>query len=653
MSNDERDTGADAAYELELRPPAVKAMLETGAEEPERLWGEVAAELNWFAPWENTYERNEQDEFAWFTGGRTNVSYNAVDYHVERGNGNRAALVYETGERGVRHVLTYKQLHEEVKKVSAMLRAFGVERGDRVTIYMPMTMEAVITMLACTRIGAIHSVVFGGFGATALADRIDLAKSRVLVTADVGYRNGETVDLKAIVDRTLTEHDEAAAIEDVIVLARTDEPDLVDGRDTRWSDAIERGEGEDTGYVEMEATDPVFILPTSGTTGRPKGTVHVHGGYQVHVYAMARWMFGMEPDDVWWATSDIGWIVGHSYIVYAPLLVGATSVVYEGVPTHPDPGVWWRIVQENGVSKIFTAPTAIRALSGFDDSWHERYDLSTIDAVFSAGEPLNPPAWKWMQKTVLDDAAPVLDHMWQTETGGPIVGNPYGIDIMPIKPGSATIPLPGIDVDVVDRSGEPVETGQEGALIINRPFPGLTPTLWEGADRYSREYWGEVDGRYWVGDAASMDEDGYIWFHGRADEVITIAGHRIGPTDIEDAVVGHPAVVEAAAIGKPDPERTEVTSLFVVVSERHEPSDDLRDELIARVREEVGPIAVVEDLQFVDQLPKTRSGKIMRRTIRDILLGESLGDISTMEEQSAVDVIESSVEDIEVREETD
>ncbi|MFC7046255.1 acetate--CoA ligase [Halobacteriaceae archaeon GCM10025711] len=634
--------------EQELAAPQLKALLRRGERDPASLWSDVASELNWFAPWEDVYQENGVGDFRWFAGGRTNISYNALDYHVEQGRGNQAALVYETGERDERAVYTYRQLRHEVERVAAMLRAFGVERGDPVTIYMPMCPEAVTAMLACTRIGAIHSVVFGGFGASALADRIELAGSSLLLTADVGYRNGDVVDLKRIVDKTLDEHEAAASnIDDVVVLERGDGVDLRE-RDVTWKDALARGEGEDTGHVETAATDPAFILPTSGTTGKPKGTVHQHGGYQVHVYAMADWTFGMTPSDVWYATSDVGWIVGHSYIVYAPMLVGATTVVYEGTPVYPDAGVWWDLVERNGVTKIFTAPTAVRALSGYDDAFHERADLSSLDAVFSAGEPLNPPAWRWLQKEVLDDAVPVIDHMWQTETGGPIIGNPYGIDMVPIRPGSAGIPLPGVQVDVVDFDGNPVERGEDGALVVTEPFPGMTPTLWEGEERYRREYWEQIDGVYWVGDAVSMDEDGYLWFSGRADEVITIAGHRIGPTDIEDALVSHDDVVEAAVVGKPDPEKTEVAAAFVVLREGVDGDESLEAELRQEVRDGVGPIAVVGDLQFVDQLPKTRSGKIMRRTIRDIMLDHDLGDVSTMEDETAVEEIADAVADIEV-----
>ena len=632
----------------DYRAPELRALQRRGKDDPEGLWGDVASELHWFEPWDSVLESDGPGSFSWFSGGKTNMGYNAVDRHVEAGDGNRAAIVYETGERDGNEVYTYNELQHEVARVSGMLRSFGVEAGDRVTIYMPMCPEAVFAMLACARIGAIHSVVFGGFGAAALADRIELADAELLLTGDVSYRNGDVVDLKEIVDRALDEYDEAGdRIEDVVVLQRDGETTLRD-RDTDWADAIEMGAAEDSGYVETAATDPAFILPTSGTTGKPKGTVHQHGGYQAHVYAMAQWMFDLEPDDTWFATSDIGWIVGHSYIVYAPLLVGCTTVVYEGVPTYPDAGVWWDLVERHGVTGVFTAPTAIRALSGYDDEFHERADLSTIDAVFSAGEPLNPPAWQWLQREVFDDEVPVIDHMWQTETAGPIIGNPKGIDLLPIKPGSAGVALPGVQVTVTDFDGGPVDPGTEGALVVEQPFPGLTPTLWESDERYHEEYWEVVEDRYWVGDAVSMDEDGYFWFSGRADEVLTIAGHRIGPTDIEDALVSHEDVVEAAVVGKPDPEKTEVAAAFVVTRESTTGDDELREALVQNVREQVGAFAVVGELKFVEQLPKTRSGKIMRRTIRDIMLEAELGDLSTIEDPDAVDTVEDATKDIEV-----
>lgn len=635
-----------------LLSPRLKKMITTGKENPKRLWGEIAKDLNWFEPWDKTYEEEAPGKFRWFKGGKTNLSYNCLDYHVEQGLGNKAALIYETGEKDVTRVLTYNQLLHKVKEFASTLRAFGIEKGDRVTIYMPQCPEAIIAMLACTRIGAIHSVVFAGFGAGALAGRIELAESKLLLTADVGFRKGKTIDLKGIADKALNENPEAEElIEKNILLKRGDEEvNMREDRDIFWEEALEMGEEEDSSHVVMDANEPAFILPTSGTTGRPKGTVHMHGGYQVHIYAMSKWIFGLTPEDTWWSTSDIGWIVGHSYIVYAPLLTGSTTLIFEGTPTYPDPGIWWKIIEKNKVTKMFTAPTAIRALSKFPAEHYEERDLSSLEVVFSAGEPLNPSAWKWLQKEVLDDNVPVIDHMWQTESAGPLVGNPYGINLIPIKPGSAGIALPGIDAEIVDREGNPVEPGEEGVLVIKKPFPGLTPTLWEGENRYLNEYWRELSDVYYVGDAAAQDEDGYIWFSGRADEVLTIAGHRIGPTDIEDALVSHEAVVEAAVIGKPDPEKTEVATVFTVLSGKREPDENLKKELLKRVREEIGPIAVIGNIVFVDKLPKTRSGKIMRRTIKDIMLDNPLGDISTMEDQSAVEEIKSACEEIEIEE---
>lgn len=637
--------------DMEFLPPKVSRLLKEGKENPKKLWGNIAKGLHWFEPWEKVYEEEAPGKFKWFKGGKTNLSYNCLDYQIEQGNGNKAALIYETGEDPETKVLTYNQLIYRVKEFASTLRAFGVDKGDRVTIYMPQCPEAIIAMLACSRIGGIHSVVFAGFGGGALADRIELADSKLLITADVGYRKGDTVDLTNIVRKALDENPEAQErIDDIIMLKRSGKDiGIKKERYLLWENAIEKGRREDPDFEILDADDPAFILPTSGTTGRPKGTVHMHGGYQVHIYAMSKWMFDISPEDTWWSTSDIGWIVGHSYIVYGPLLAGATTISYEGTPTFPDPGIWWKTIEKNKVTKLFTAPTAIRALSRFPSKYYENHDLSSLSAVFSAGEPLNPSAWKWLQKEVLDGAVPVIDHMWQTETGGPIIGNPYGVNLIPIKPGSAGIALPGIDAEIVDWEGKPVKTGQEGILVINKPFPGLTSTLWEGEDRYMNEYWNVIPGFYYVGDAAAKDKNGYIFFSGRADEVLTIAGHRIGPTDIEDALVSHDAVIEAAVVGKPDPEKTEVAAVFAVIKDGFVPNEDLRKSLRKKVREEVGPIAVIEDICFVEKLPKTRSGKIMRRTIRDIMMNNPLGDISTMEDESAVDEIERVSEEIEIK----
>ncbi len=630
--------------------PHLKKLIRKGEENPEELWSEVAEELNWFEKWDTVYEEKEPGEYTWFKNGKTNLSYNCIDQNIKEGRGNKAALIYETGEKPEPKVLTYNQLSYKVKEFASTLKALGIEKGDRVTIYLPQCPEAIFAMLACSRIGAIHSVVFAGFGSGALADRIKLAESDLLLAADVGFREGGIVDLKSIVDRCFEEYPKVRELIDkTIFLERGDEKiDLVEDRDLLWRNALGKGELKDSKVEEMDANDPAFILPTSGTTGKPKGTVHMHGGYQVHIYGMAKWMFDLGPKDIWWATSDIGWIVGHSYIVYAPLLTGSATILYEGTPTYPDPGIWWKTIEKNKANKLFTAPTAIRSLSKYSPEYYEKHDLSSLEVIFSAGEPLNPAAWEWLQKEVLNDEVPVIDHMWQTETAGPIIGNPYGINLLPIKPGSAGIPLPGIEAEVVDNEGHPKNTDEEGVLIIKKPFPGLTPTLWEGEERYINEYWSEIPDSYYVGDAAAKDEDGYIWFSGRADEVLTISGHRIGPTDIEDAIVSHEAVVEAAVVGKPDPVRTEVAEAFVKLREEYNPSEEMKDEIRERVRNKVGPVAIIGDVLFVDNLPKTRSGKIMRRTIKDIMLNNSLGDISTMEDQSVVKEIKRVVENIEI-----
>jgi len=620
-------------------PPHLKWMLDRALNDPEGFWGEIAEELHWFKPWDKVFEW-KYPFFTWFKGGVTNLSYNCVDYHVKRGGGNRAAIIWETGENQPARVLTYNQLLFDVKRLAASLKALDVKRGDRVTIYMPMVPEAITAMLATTRIGAIHSVVFGGFGYGALADRITDAKSDIVITADIGHRRGKTVKLKEVVDEALKAPNK---VRKVIVLKRGEkEPPMTPKRDIYWEEAVDKGRGISTEAAKMRADELAFILYTSGTMAKPKGTVQPHGSYQVYIYAMGKWMYDMKETDVWWSTSDIGWIVGHSYVVYAPLLFGCSTIMYEGVPDYPAPDIWWKIVEKNRVTQIWISPTGARALMRHGDEWPKKHDLSSIRLVACAGEVLNPPAWKWLQKTVFEDRVPVIDHMWQTESSGPMVGNPYGITMLPIKPGSATIPLPGIDADIVDDNGKSLPVGVKGNFVCRKPFPGMTPSIWRNKERYAEDYWNRIPRCFYTGDGAVKDEDGYIWFVGRVDEVIKIAAHRIGTIEIESALLSHPAVAEAAVVGKPDPVRGQVACAFVVLKGNYTPTSQLKEELRQVVRKILGPIIVISDILFVSKVPKTRSGKIMRRLMKAVLTGQPLGDVSTIEDKGSIDEIKKA-----------
>jgi len=628
---------------MELISPKVGAFCRAAKEDPDGFWARAAEALPWHRPWDRVFDWDPEKPddrgryFRWFAGGQTNLAWNCVDRHVEAGKGGRAALVCED-ERGGRTVLTYAQLQHEVRATAAALRGLGIGSGDRIGIYMPTCREAIVLMLACVRIGAIHIVVFAGFGSGALGDRLKLAGAKALFCTDLTYRKGKDVALKGIVDEALAEYGEAVA--SVVMLRRGEEaPPMRSGRDIYWPDFIALGVGQSDAVEWLEANEPAFILATSGTTARPKLAVHTHGGFQVHIHAMGDWVFGLKKSDIWWSTSDIGWVVGHSYIVYAPLLAGCTTIAFEGALDHPSPETFYRIIETNRVTGIFTAPTAVRMLMKQGTEPARKYDLTSLTRVFSAGEVLNAPAWEWLQLEVLENRIPVLDHMWQTETGGPIFGNPWGLGMLPIKPGSGGIALPGIEAAVVSPEGEELGPNETGMMVVKRPFPGLSATLWGEVERYADDYWRRIPGKtlYQSGDASSFDEDGYAWFSGRADEIIKIAGHRIGTIEVETAFLRHPGVAEAGVTGRPDPVRMEVIAAFIVLKDAYQPSEDLRHELLDTVRRELGPIAVIGELNFVSMLPKTRSGKIMRRVLKAVTLDKDPGDISTIEDAGSVE----------------
>ncbi len=628
---------------VDLVNPIVARWRSEGLEDPDGFWGRAAEQLPWFRKWDQVFDW-QYPSFKWFVGGQTNIAYNCLDHHVKNGWGGHTALIY-ANERGERRLFSYGQLKWEVERAAAALRGMGLGKGDRLTVYMPTCPEAIILMLACVRIGAIHSVVFAGFGANALADRIKASGSKLIFTADVTYRKGKDVRLKEIVDGALEL--DCDTVEHAVVLQRTaDGAPMTAGRDLDWNEFLERGKGQSGAHEVMESNEPAYILATSGTTAKPKLAVHVHGGYQVGVYSMGKWCFGLKPTDVWWATSEIGWAVGHSYIIYAPLLVGATSVAYEGAIDYPAPDVMWRMVEEFGLTGIFTSPTAVRLLMRYGEEHVRPYDISSLERMFCAGEVLNAPAWEWLQREVLGNRIPVIDHFWQTETGAPVIGNPYGLSMLPIKPGSGGLPMPGIDVAVMTPEGEPCAAGEKGIMVIKRPFPSLTPALWGEPERYGADYWEKIHGLYFTGDSVHIDEDGYVWFAGRADEVIKIAAHRIGTIEVETAFLRHPAVAEAGVTGRPDDLRGEVISAFVVLKQGHEGSEALKKEMLATVRRELGPVAVIGETNIVSSLPKTRSGKIMRRVLKAVTLDRDPGDITTIEDEGSVEEARQAWQDM-------
>lgn len=595
-------------------------------EDPEKFWGEIAGQLHWFRRWDRVLDW-EAPWAKWFVGGQINLSYNCLDRHVATWRKNKAAIIWEA-EPGEVRTLTYQQLLIEVSKFANVLKSLGVSKGDTVAIYMGMTPELPVAMLACARIGAAHSVVFGGFSANALVDRINDAQCKAVITQDGSYRRGSEVPLKATIDEALPL---CPSVKSVVVYKRTgSEVTMEWGRDHWWhelmTDASDRCDAE-----PLDAEHPLYILYTSGSTGKPKGVVHTTGGYSVGTYITAKWVFDLKDEDVYWCTADIGWVTGHSYIVYGPLQNGATTIMYEGAPNHPEPDRFWRMIERHKVNIFYTAPTAIRAFMKWGERWPRRYDMKSLRLLGTVGEPINPEAWMWYREVIGRERCPIVDTWWQTETGMIMITPLPGA--IATKPGSATKPFPGIIVDVVTRQGEPVAAGSGGYLVIKRPWPSMLRTIFNDPDRYVSQYWSEIPGVYFAGDGARKDADGYFWIMGRVDDVINVSGHRLSTMEVESALVAHPRVAEAAVVARPDEVKGQAISAFVTLELGNEPSDALKDELRRWVAKEIGALAKPDDIRFSDALPKTRSGKIMRRLLREIASGSEVrGDVTTLED---------------------
>ena len=595
---------------------------------PETFWANIASELHWSRPWHTVFQWN-YPTFRWFLGARCNITQNCLDRHLTNGNKNKAAFIW-LGEDGAERIFTYGRLAQLVNRCANGLRSLGVTKGDRVIIYMPLAPEGVIAMLACARIGAVHSVVYAGFSSGSLRDRILDAQAKIVITADVGYRRGNPVDLLGITARAIENLD---LVQKVILWRRqtpTDNAPSLGRREVDFDQLLQTSP-VDCPAEEMDSEDPLYILYTSGTTGRPKGVQHVHGGYMVGAYYHFKTFWDIKDQDVYWCTSDIGWVVGHSYIVYAPLIAGATTVFREGAIDYPHPGIFYETIEKYGVNIIFTAPTALRMLMRYGEEYPQQYNLRTLRFLTCAGEPLNPEALRWSYEHICGSGqwGHIVDNWWQTETGGPCLG---ATATMPVKPGRVGRPLPGAAMDIVDRQGQPItEPDKGGLLVIKRPFPHFFRTVYGDPDRYARD-WNTIPGVYFTGDVALRDTDGYYMVVGRADDVLNVAGHRIGSAEVESALVSHPAVAEAAVIGKPDQLRGETIKAFVTLRASHNPTNEIAETLKQHVRQELGPIAVPAEIDFTPTLPKTRSGKIMRRLLKAQELNLDPGDLTTLEE---------------------
>ncbi len=611
------------------------------AADPEAFWARFAAELDWFKPWDKVLEWNPPYA-QWFVGGQLNASYNCIDRHLASARRNKAAIIWE-GEPGDRQVYTYWDLYREVCRFANGLKSLGVQKGDRVTIYLPMVPELPIAMLACARVGAAHSVIFGGFSAESIRDRLDDSQSKVMITADGGYRRGGIVQLKQNADASL---EGATPVEKVVVVRRTGHADdrMVDGRDVWWHDLV-ADQPLTCAPEPMDSEDMLYMLYTSGTTGKPKGIVHTTGGYLTGTYATTKWIFDLKEDDVYWCTADIGWVTGHSYIVYGPLANGATSVMYEGSPDYPDRDRFWAIVAKYGCTILYTAPTAIRTFMRWGEEYPERHDMSTLRLLGTVGEPINPEAWVWYWQNIGGGRCPVVDTWWQTETGSILISALPGITTL--KPGSATQPFPGIDAEILDEAGNPVGPGGGGYLTIKRPWPSMLRGIYGDPERFVEQYWSRYPDIYFTSDGAKLDEDGYFWLLGRVDDVINVSAHRISTMEVESALVDNSKVAEAACIGKSHEIKGQAIVAFVTIKDQIAASEDLITELKAHVATKIGPMARPDDIYFAAELPKTRSGKIMRRLLRDVAEGRALGDTTTLADPAVVESLKEQYGDEE------
>ena len=616
-----------------------EALCRQAEEHPDQFWSAIAGELEWFKPWSKVLEW-DLPWAKWFVGGQLNLSYNCLDRHVQGPRKNKAAIIWES-EPGEVRTLTYHQLYLEVQKFANALKRLGLGAGERVAIYMGMTPELPIAMLACARIGAPHTVIFGGFSANAIADRIHDCQASAVITQDGTFRRGSEIKLKATVDEAL---EKCPSVRTVVVYKRSgSEVEMRQGRDHWWHDVMKDASGE-CPALPLDSEHPLYLLYTSGTTGKPKGILHTTGGYSVGTYITAKWVFDLRDEDIYWCSADIGWVTGHSYIVYGPLQNGATVVMYEGAPTWPAPDRFWQIIDRHKVTVFYTAPTAIRTFMRLGSEWADKHSLSSLRLLGTVGEPINPEAWMWYRKHIGRERCPIVDTWWQTETGAIMISPLPGA--IPTKPGSATRPLPGIAAEVVDKDGNPVPAGSGGFLVIKKPWPSMLRTIYGDPERFRMQYWSQIPGCYFTGDGARKDADGYFWIMGRIDDVLNVSGHRLSTMEVESALVAHPLVAEAAVVGRPDEIKGQAVVAFVTLQAGVTPGDGMKNELRAWVAKEIGSLAKPDDIRFTEALPKTRSGKIMRRLLREVASGSEVkGDTTTLEDFSVLAALSRAEED--------